>query len=162
MIRHHPSADVPLANNRSRLLTVVLAGVLLLVAGINYYFGQQAHQVHGHGGRQRLAAEVDAELGVTLEQRHDDRPPPLVVPHRQRMTVLDAMRSAADADDAWHFTYEGTGANAFLTVLGEQGNEGGDGRNWQYEVNAMRPSVSFGAKILQPGDHVLWKFAPYE
>jgi hypothetical protein len=150
------------ADTRIGPLLVALAGVFLLVLGSNYFFGQRDTEVAGTVDPRGRLASGDAGAGIRLEQQVGHPPPAIVVVHRHPTTVLDAMVRAAEADEAWHFAYDGTGASAFLTRLGEQTNQGGEGHNWQYEVNGQPAEVSFGVRVLVPGDRVLWKFAPSE
>lgn len=112
------------------------------------------------------AVTDDAARAVVLKmEQGGDRAAPLLLLHHPGMTVLDAMASAARIDSRWRFEHVGQGEGAFLTALGGVANEGagqGGSRNWQYEVNNQRATVSFGAYELAAGDRVLWKFAPYE
>jgi hypothetical protein len=45
-----------------------------------------------------------------------------------------------------------------LAELDHVGNEGAGGRNWLYQVNGKHADRSFAVYVLQPGDHVLWRF----
>lgn len=112
------------------------------------------------------AVTDDAARAVVLTmEQGGDASDPLLLLHHPGMTVLDAMASAATIDSRWRFEHVGQGGGAFLTALGGVSNEGAGqdaSRNWQYEVNNQRATVSFGAYELTAGDRVLWKFAPYE
>jgi hypothetical protein len=55
---------------------------------------------------------------------------------------------------------QGSGASAFLTEIDGVKNEGAGGRNWMYSVNGKQADRSFAIYELQPGDQVLWSFAP--
>ncbi|MEM8865483.1 MAG: DUF4430 domain-containing protein [Planctomycetota bacterium] len=77
------------------------------------------------------------------------------------MTVLDALESASQSAE---MTIErtGEGPNAFVHAIGDAGNEGAEGRNWQYYINGERGEVGAGVHTLAEGDRLLWKFAPQE
>lgn len=147
-------------------MAATLVLVFVLVVGVNHLFGQRTTDVGGgtKPGNHHASA-IDPSRGVTLAQELKGRSnnvEDVVVKYRPAMTVLDAMQDAANTNAAWAFQYQGSGASAFLTKLGEQSNGGAAGLNWLYEVNGKRAIVSFGVLQLEPGDHVLWKFAPYE
>jgi hypothetical protein len=72
------------------------------------------------------------------------------------MTVRGLLTSASLVG----FGQTGRGQSAFLTEISGVKNEGAGGRNWMYSVNGLRGDRSFEAYELQPGDHVLWSFAP--
>nr|WP_187345305.1 DUF4430 domain-containing protein [Cystobacter ferrugineus] len=48
-----------------------------------------------------------------------------------------------------------TGIDGFKNQSG-----GRDKRSWQFWVNGTYADAGVGAKVLQAGDKVLWKFAP--
>jgi hypothetical protein len=81
---------------------------------------------------------------------------------REGMTVLDAMRQAADSPHGIAFDHRGSGATAFLTRIDDVENEGGAGRNWIYRVNGRLADRSFGVYELEAGDTVQWRFSEYE
>lgn len=153
------SADPTSATNRPANLALALAIVLGVVLLVNWLGRSEVTRVQGGG--QNTA--TDAKLGVTMTTGEGDLGlPTLVVPYNAGETVLDALQKAAERDGSWRFAYEGSGAKAFLIELGGRANEQGDGRYWQYEVNGQHAAVGIGAQRLEPGDRVLWKFAPYE
>lgn len=55
--------------------------------------------------------------------------------------------------------YEGLGA--LIEKINTKKN-GADNRYWQYFVNNQKPDVGAGLYVLQPGDLVEWKFAPFK
>lgn len=159
--------DPPLAESNQKSLqgwqlAACLLGVLLVVIGINYAAGRRTTSVGSEATPTDGALATDAATGVTLVREEARDTATIIVVHRRDMTVLDAMTLAASADANWQFSYQGSGAAAFLTELGGRNNQGAAGLNWQYEVNGQRADVSFGICPLEPGDRVLWKFAPYE
>ena len=78
----------------------------------------------------------------------------------EKMTVLDAMKLAADHPRGIRFEHRGSKATGFLTSIDGVKNEG-RGRNWIYRVNGKLGDRSFAARNLVAGDAVLWKFGKY-
>jgi hypothetical protein len=72
------------------------------------------------------------------------------------ITVRDLLAAASVGE----IGQQGSGAAAFLTQIDGVKNEGAGGRNWMYSVNGQRADRSFAVYKLQPGDRVLWSFAP--
>ncbi len=72
------------------------------------------------------------------------------------MTVRDLLNGVPRL----RIVQQGSGSSAFLTQIDDVTNEGAGGRNWMYSVNGQRADRSFAIYELQPGDHVLWSFAP--
>lgn len=86
------------------------------------------------------------------------------IPHKQGMTILDAMNhAAARTGRPLKFEHKGVGESAFLISIDGSANEGGgkSKRNWFYRVNDQLGNTSFGLKTLQAGDTVLWHFGKY-
>jgi len=140
----------------------LLLVLLLAVVGWNYWSSDSQQTPATFPAT--LTDDAARAVSLTME-REGDATTPLMLLHHPGMTVLDAMASAATLDQQWRFERVGDGAGAFLTELGGVPNEGAGqdtSRNWQYEVNNQRATVSFGAYELTAGDRVLWKFAPYE
>jgi hypothetical protein len=82
------------------------------------------------------------------------------LPWNDGMTVLDALKAAAQHPRGITFKYRGKGATAFLTQIDDLKNEGRQ-RNWIFRVNSKLADRSFGIVTLKPGDAVLWKFGEY-
>lgn len=97
-----------------------------------------------------------APVAIRIEQP-DAGPTELSVPWSEAQTVAQATQQA-DLEAVWR----GSGEMAFLESLVGIPNQGGDGLNWQFEVNGDYAEQGAGAVTLQPGDRVLWKLAPYE
>jgi Domain of unknown function (DUF4430) len=84
--------------------------------------------------------------------------------HREGMTVLDALTTAAAHKHGITFAQRGSGTTAMLTKIGDLKNEGGGekSRNWILRVNGKLAQASMAATTLKSGDAVLWKFEPYD
>lgn len=74
------------------------------------------------------------------------------------MTVRDLLNGVPRQS----VSQQGAGAAAFLVSIDSVKNEGAGGRNWMYSVNGKRADRSFAVYELQPGDVVVWSFAPLE
>lgn len=101
----------------------------------------------------------DAETAtVTVVVRQPDADTTrATVPWLDGQTVAQATQEAG-LEAVWR----GSGEMAFLESLAGVANQGGDGLNWQFEVNDDYADRGAGAVTLRPGDRVLWKLAPYE
>lgn len=143
-------------NPRGLYLAAALAAVLGVVLAVNHWAAPTRIEVATTGG---TAAEIDPGVGVTFES---GQLPKVIIAHEPEMTVLDAMRQVEQADHAWKFAYQGSGSSTFLLSIADQENEGASGRNWQYEINGQHAQQGIGTQTLEPGDQVLWKFAPSE
>lgn len=80
---------------------------------------------------------------------------------REGMTVLDALEAAPQG---WPGPIErtGAGAGAFVSTIKGIANDPAGDRFWQYYIDGQRGEVGAGARVLEPGERVLWKFAPQE
>ena len=155
----HP-ADPPSTNRLPLALVAALAGVLGVVLLVNL---AGRDPVIRTGAPATAAKMADPSVGVTLNAELPGHPmPQVVVPHTPGSTVLDALHLAAQRNDHWKFAYRGSEGTAFLLELGDQANEAGAGRYWQYELNGQHGQRGMGEQMVQPGDQILWKFAPYE
>ena len=145
-------------------MATVLVAVLAVVIAINHFLGQTTTVVGGEAESPWLG-KVAPGAGITLMLDDGQRAVAdfeIIVPYHSKMNVLEAMQLAATAEPAWQFAFQAAGSDAFLTRIGDLKNDDQSERYWQYEVNGERANVSFGVRELEPGDHVLWKFAPYE
>lgn len=145
------------------LIAVGLAVVLLLILVVNQWRGEQSSEVGSGAAETDKLLQSDHALGVTLAAEGgamDLRP--IIVVHRPRMTVLEAMQLASRADSSWAFAYDGRDELVFITRLAGQTNQGEAGLNWQYDVNGQRAELGAAQQPVEPGDRVLWKFAAYE
>jgi hypothetical protein len=149
-----PSAETSPQKTRSSYLAAALIVVLGVVLAVNYWGAPARTEVSTTGGD---SLAVDPKLGVTFEATDLST---VTVAHAADMTVLEAMRAVEQANHAWKFAYQGTGVSTFLVSIADQENEGASGRNWQYEINGQHAQRGIGTQILEPGDQVLWKFAP--
>lgn len=93
------------------------------------------------------------DFGNGVERRY------AALPWREGMTVLDAMRAAAEFRPGLTFAYRGEGESAFLTAIDGTANAGADGGNWVYEINDEKASESMGLATLEPADAVLWRYS---
>lgn len=160
------TADSPLSNstsNTNRLLVAALVAILLLVVAANHWAGRADTQVGGDGIGDSTLLEANPAMGVTIEiEGGATAMQPITVRHRPLMTVLDTLKLASQASSAWEFTYQGQGELFMLTQIAGQTNQGEAGLNWQYDVNGRRAELGIGQQRVEPGDRVLWKFAPSE
>lgn len=137
-------------------LILALATVLLLVVFLRFR-AQETGQLDSG----------DLPLGtgapVVLEQRRPEKEPHQVeLRHFPGMTVRTATLRAGAEQASWASDWRGEGEMALLEALGGVANQGGDGLNWQFEVNGVYADRGAGDFELAPGDRVLWKLAPYE
>ncbi|PIR83147.1 hypothetical protein COU19_01960 [Candidatus Kaiserbacteria bacterium CG10_big_fil_rev_8_21_14_0_10_56_12] len=73
-------------------------------------------------------------------------------------TVLEAMN---DLSASGRITYSGRdypGLGLFVDTI--NGTKNGGGRYWVYYVNDISASAGISTTVLQPGDAVVWKYAP--
>lgn len=78
---------------------------------------------------------------------------------RAGMTVLDALRAAAELRPGLELRSTGSGETAFVTSIdGFENSSGAGGRNWVYTVNGELARQSCGLQRLSAGDVVRWKF----
>lgn len=80
------------------------------------------------------------------------------LPWQSGMTVAGLLEAAREYRPGIDFTQVGAGEGGFLSSLDGLANEGADGRNWLYQVDARHAHVSFCLEKLKPGMHVLWMF----
>ena len=145
-------------------LAIVLVAVLGMVIAVNHFLGQTTTVVGGEIESPWLG-KVAPNAGITLaldDGQGTATDFEIIVPYQPKMNVLEAMQLAATAEPVWQFAFDNVGSDAFLTRIGGLKNDKRSRRYWRYEVNGERANVSFGARRLEPGDHVLWKFAPSE
>jgi len=76
------------------------------------------------------------------------------------MTVHELLIAATEFRPPISAAVKGTGEMAFVTSIDGLENAGADGGNWIYQVNGEKATVGMGARKLEPGDDVLWKFEP--
>lgn len=83
------------------------------------------------------------------------------IPWKKGLTAWAATQAAARRAPVTSIKHTGRGAMVYVTEIGGFKNQGGgsDKRNWQYWVNGAYADAGAGAKVLQAGDKVLWKFA---
>jgi Domain of unknown function (DUF4430) len=146
------------AKQSATFVTPILAVAIAALAGC----GQDAlpgvkpsaakRQVH-LAAEGEPAVELRIDYGDGVEKQFER------IPLVEGMTVLGALRFAADHPRGITFEKRGDGELAFLTKIDDLGNQGGgDGRNWLYRVNGKPATKSFDAYVLSPGDVILWKF----
>lgn len=137
---------------------LVLAVVLIAIVVSQTFLSREAPPERAEQDSQQAATGKNVVLMIEGGEA-DDEQTVLNSAWRRGMTVLDALEGALDKGKV---DRSGEGEQAFVHAIAGQTNEGADGRNWQYYVNGERGRVSAGAKIIEPNDRVLWKFAPYE
>jgi hypothetical protein len=97
-----------------------------------------------------VALEIDFGNGARREFA--------ALPHRDGMTVGDALRLARDFGPSLTFTHQGEGELSFLTSLDGVANQGPAGRFWLYQVDGEGADVSYEVQPLRAGQRVLWQF----
>lgn len=123
--------------------------LLMFAAGAaGMVWGQAAPDKEG----QTVRVVVDYGDGV---EKHFTR-----IPWHETMTVLDAMKTAAEHPRGIRVEYRGRGSLSLLIRIDDLKNEG-SGRNWIYRVNGRLADRGVGTYPLKPGDTVLWKFEKY-
>lgn len=135
------------------LLAIVLGGVLAV----------RCWQPAAMSGKRSLGVGAEPIRGELVELEIDageGTPLAFQVPWEAGATVQDALAGAGNGKLS--FAVQGRNAGALLTELAGYANEGEGGRNWHFEVNGEWADRSFAVYELQPGDHVLWKFAEGE
>jgi hypothetical protein len=85
------------------------------------------------------------------------------IPFEEGMTVLGALRFAAQHPRGITFEKSGSGEAALLVRIDDLANQAGSGdKNWIYRVNGKLATKSCDAYVLSPGDVILWRFEEYE
>jgi hypothetical protein len=78
------------------------------------------------------------------------------------LTVLGVLEAYSAEHTAEPLSVVGSGASALVTAAAGRTNEGAGGLNWQFELNGQYGTKSAGVTPVEPGDRVLWKFAPFQ
>ncbi|WP_425400981.1 DUF4430 domain-containing protein [Aeoliella sp.] len=156
------AAETAPSNKQSWLFAAILVGVLAVVLVVNHFMQQSVTDVQTDHATQPAGPVIDPADGVTLLTEGEPNLPTVTVVYSDGMVVLDALVAAEQANERWSFTYQGEGDSALLIRLAGLENEGGEGRNWLYEVNGELAQMSLGVQPVRPGDRILWKFVTYE
>jgi hypothetical protein len=135
------------------LLLLVLVWILLSKGRLSRE--QAADSVRPAATHQRQV-EAAPEVSITIDFGDERKSLSNTIPWWSGMTIRGLLSSASLGG----FGQKGRGESAFLTQIAGFENEGAGGRNWMYSVNGQRGDRSFEIYELQPGDHVLWSFAP--
>jgi len=140
-----------------------LLAVVVLVIGLVAFLNREVHSpsiaetaVVSWTPSARPEGEVvrlEIDFGNGAKKTYD------ALPWREEMTVADVMVAAQRFRPTITFTQVGVGERCFLTSLEGVENEGGDGRNWLYEVNGQPGDVSFCVKTVDSDELVRWRFA---
>lgn len=141
-----------LAADANKRLVYALAAVLLGLAAYRLLF-----PLLPPSAVENDPPAVTSETVTLVVQQPDSPPRTIEIAFSAGQTVADATRGA-DLQAIWR----GSGEMAFLESLAGVPNQGGDGLNWQFEVNEQYAERGAGSVVLEPGDRVLWKLAPYE
>ncbi len=82
----------------------------------------------------------------------------------KRMMALDALERASEKPHGLSFQFTGSGANAFVTQIGDQANDmsGKVRQNWMLRVNGQLVTVGCGEYELKPFDTVEWVYMTYD
>ena len=81
---------------------------------------------------------------------------------REGMTVKGLLDAAQNHARPITYHFRGSGVAAMLTRIDKVENQGGQGRNWIYEVNGRLGDRSFAIRGIDAGDAVLWEYRLYE
>ncbi len=165
-----PSADEAAQNKgdqaarawRGYLLPILLAVVLaaILVSRLN----PRRHDAAGKTDGRFAVSETGESIGLEIDFGDGAFRRYFPIPWKDGITVADAMKLVRQHRHGVQFRYEGEGEKAMLVRIEEVQNQGGDegARNWVYEVNGKRATVSFAVYRLAASDTVLWKFTFYD
>ena len=116
--------------------------------------GEKAAKLAGEG---EPAVELVIDYGDGAEKRFAQ------IPWQEGMTVLGALRFAADHPRGIEFEKSGSGESTLLTKIDELANQASEnGKNWLYRVNGKLANKSCDAYVLSPGDVILWRYEEYE
>ncbi len=101
-----------------------------------------------------VSLSIDRGAGAAAET-HD-------IGWRSGLTVLGVLEAYSAEHPDEPLGVVGSGASALVTAAAGRMNEGAGGLNWQFELNDQYGTKSAGATTVEPGDRVLWKFAPFQ
>jgi hypothetical protein len=142
--------DIPLPRISSRRHALWIIVVAALVAG----YADLAGQLFAAQAPAVKTVELTIDYGDGVQLRFT------ALPWREKMTVLDAVTTVSNHPHGVKCQWRGSGANAFVTQIGDLKNEGGGktSRNWLFVVGGKESEVGMGDYTLKPGDVVLWRF----
>ncbi len=134
-----------------------LAISCLMACAATWSLIQLAHADGGPGKAHRQVVQIVIDYGNGV-RKHYTR-----IGWRHEMTVLDAMNRAKELRPGLAFGSPGSGPTAIITQIDGIRNEGGGSgkRNWLYWVNDGFADAGIGAKRLDVGDVVIWRFDTY-
>lgn len=154
-------AMLPPAHRPTVVLSLYLVGVLF--ASIGCQRDASSSDPSAAVNKIELAAEGDPAVELVIDYGDGVQKRFTRIPLDEGMTVLGAMRFAAEHPRGITFEKSGAGASALLTKIDDLANQAGGGdKNWLYRVNGKLATKSFDAYVLAPGDVILWRFEKYE
>ncbi len=80
------------------------------------------------------------------------------IPWKEGQTAFEALQLASKRKCGLAIESRGSGLTTFVFGLDGVKNEGGNGKNWRYQVNGKLADRSAAVRELVAGDAVLWKF----
>ena len=139
---------------------ILIVTGLLLISGCSRQYKNRSEP--GEKGKQESKSGT---ISVTID--FDDQQPIISftdVAMHEGETILEVLQQikSVSEEEPFRFDYRGAGETAFLESIMDVRNEGGNGRNWIYEVNGEAGKTSFSVHKLKVGDTVRWKFKKYE
>ena len=164
-----PKSPILTTQQQGLRFALMLAIVLLLVV---------AFRLLGAGGIESSSGE-EADPGslvsapdnptdaISLEMQREEADTivplakPIQIAWKPDMTLLDATKDAGRQSTEWSSKWQTSGGMYLLTELGGLGNDGESGLYWQFDLNGEYGKQGAGQTVLQPGDSVLWRLAPY-
>ena len=146
----------------------MLAIVLVLVVlyrlfgggGIEISAGQDVATSHASSSgnpSELISLEMQREEGDTIEPLAE----PIKVAWKPGMTLLDATKQAGGQSNDWHSKWLTSGKMNRLIELGGRTDDEESSLYWQFDLNGEYGKQGAGQTVLQPGDSVLWRLAPY-
>jgi len=143
---------------KNQLASIFFVGWLFLISGCSRQIGNEVEEI---GKKESKSGSVSVMIDFDQER-------PIIrleeVAMREGDSILVVMQQieTVNEEEQFRFEYRGAGETAFLESIMDVKNEGGNGRNWIYEVNGEAGKTSFAVHNLNDGDTVRWKFKKYE
>lgn len=106
---------------------------------------------------QVISLSMQREAGDRIEPLAD----PIQIPWRPEMTLLDATKDAGEQSNDWRSKWLTSGKMYRLIELGGRTDDEESSLYWQFDLNGEYGKRGAGQTVLQPGDSVLWRLAPY-
>jgi hypothetical protein len=141
-----------------RTKIVILAGLLIIFAGIIFFYGirynffqkqnaNTAENSEGNRVSQKILLTIDRGEGNILDFESD---------FNEGISAFDFLREKMKGADVSLETQE-YDLGIFIQAIGDEKN-GDDGKYWLYYINGQMPQISADNYLLKAGDKVDFKF----